>query len=186
MKQENYELITRLQANDRAAFASLYEEYSHRIYLNALKITKDTVVAQDVVQDVFIILWEKRLTLDPAKPILNWIFVVSYNKSIDHLKKALRTSLFSEIELFDGQNRYADKAEPIIKEKRLNLIESAVARLSPQKKRVFEICKLRGKTYEFAAEEMQISKHTVKEYLSEAMKSIRTFVLASQEAEERF
>lgn len=181
----NHELITRLQANDREAFAYLYKEYSHRIFLNVLKITKDNAVAEDIVQEVFVILWEKRLTIDPSKPILNWIFVVSYNKSIDYLKKTLKTALFSGIEFPDIRYGNSEKEGPWAKEYKLNLIESAARQLSPQKRKVFEICKLRGQTYEYAAREMQISTHTVKEYLSEAMKNIRAFVQTSHREKER-
>lgn len=139
-----------------------------------MKLTKDRNVAEDIVQDVFITLWKKRLSIDSSRPILNWIFVISYNKSIDYLKKALKTVPLKEIRLSDKGN--VDKENLFIREQRLNLIESATEQLSPQKRRVFEICKLQGRTYESAAQEMQISKHTVKEYLSEAMKSIKAFV----------
>lgn len=185
MRHENYELIIRLQANDRSAFADLYKKYSHRIYLNALKLTKNTVAAQDIVQEVFITLWDKKHTLDPSKPLLNWIFVVSYNRSVDHLKRLLRTSLLPEFEYFGGGCGQLGEAPCLIREKRLELIERAVARLSPKKKQVFEICKIRGKTYAHAATEMQISRHTVKEYLSEAMRAIKTYVFETENSRER-
>jgi len=56
------------------------------------------------------------------------------------------------------------------------LIENAVQQLSPEKRRVFERCKLEENTYEHAASQMHLSKHTAKEYLPSAMKNIREFV----------
>jgi DNA-directed RNA polymerase specialized sigma subunit, sigma24 homolog len=48
--------------------------------------------------------------------------------------------------------------------------------LSPQKRKVFELCKVQGRTYKKAAEELHISKYTVKEYLSEALVSIKKYI----------
>ena len=48
--------------------------------------------------------------------------------------------------------------------------------LSPQKRKVFELCKVQGRTYKKAAEELHISKYTVKEYLSEALISIKKYI----------
>jgi RNA polymerase sigma-70 factor (ECF subfamily) len=56
-----------------------------------------------------------------------------------------------------------------------NILENALARLSPQRRRVFELCKLQGKTYEEAAMELHISKYTVKEYLSAAVVAVKEY-----------
>ena len=55
----------------------------------------------------------------------------------------------------------------------VSLLQKAIAQLSPQKRRVFELCKLQKQTYLQAAKELQISKHTLKEFLSEAIAPIR-------------
>jgi RNA polymerase sigma-70 factor (ECF subfamily) len=64
----------------------------------------------------------------------------------------------------------------------INILEKAIALLSPQKRKVFELCKLQGRTYEEASAEMGISKHTVKEYLSGAMASIKEYAVNYPEA----
>lgn len=171
-------MIKRLQADDRTAFDWLYNQFSRKIYLNALKLTKDSNVAEDIVQEVFIILWEKRSSIDPSRPLLNWIFVISYNKAIDYLKAVLRTTLVSETSLTNAY--YPVKPEVFQREQQLNLIEHAVRRLSPQQRKVIDLCKLQGRSYEYAAQELSISKHTVKEYLSTAMKNIKSYVHDSE------
>lgn len=174
MENIDDQIVYRLQQGDKAAFDSLYWQYSRTIYLNALKLIKDSHVAEDIVQEVFIALWEKRLSIDPDRPILNWIFVISYHKSVDHLKQNLKNSLL--FDQFLGDLESINKEDAHLRERQLNLIEKAVQQLSPQKRRVFELCKLEGCSYENAADQMHISKHTVKEYLSGAMKNIRDFV----------
>ena len=63
-----------------------------------------------------------------------------------------------------------------LKEEQLCAIEKAMDQLSPQKRKVFELCKVQGRTYKKAAEELHISKYTVKEYLSEALVSIKKYI----------
>src|SRR5690625_4625751 len=167
-------IVKRLQANDRTAFDWIYNQFSHKIYLNALKLTKDRNMAEDIVQDVFIILWEKRNSIDPSRPLLNWIFVVSYHKSIDYLKKILRSLPVSDLSLADDS--HVGRQEKNEKERQFKLIEQATKKLSPQQRKVFNLCKMQGQTYKSAAQQLGISRYTVKEYLSIAMHNIRSFV----------
>ncbi|MES2431443.1 MAG: sigma-70 family RNA polymerase sigma factor [Bacteroidota bacterium] len=167
------ELVMRLQLGDMEAFNSLYWKYHQSLYANINKLTKDIDATQDILQEVFITLWEKRLSIDVERPVSNWLFVVSYNKSIDYLKKVLKQPVsFDQITEMISQ---VEQEEPHLKEYHLIMLEKAIEQLSPQRKRVFELCKLQRKTYEEAAEELQISKHTVKEYLSAAVLSVKKY-----------
>jgi RNA polymerase sigma factor (sigma-70 family) len=167
-------LIVDLQNDDVKAFNDIYLRYHLPIYKNVLKLLKDPEEAENMMQEVFVTLWEKRMTLDPLKPVANWLFVVSYNKSKNHLKKTLKEALaFKQVEN-DFQN--VEQVDPYLKEVSLQLIGEAFLNLSPQKKKVFDLCKIQAKTYEETAHELNISKYTVKEYLSIAIKNIRTYV----------
>jgi RNA polymerase sigma factor (sigma-70 family) len=66
-------------------------------------------------------------------------------------------------------------------EQQLSLLDKAIQQLSPQKRRVFTLCKLHGKTYRQAAKELNISNHSVKEYLSGAMKAVREYATSHPE-----
>lgn len=59
------ELACRLITGDMEAFNEIYQKYFHPVYCNLLKITRDVPIAEDVLQKVFIMLWEKRHTIDP-------------------------------------------------------------------------------------------------------------------------
>ncbi|MEO6134276.1 MAG: sigma factor-like helix-turn-helix DNA-binding protein, partial [Ginsengibacter sp.] len=61
------------------------------------------------------------------------------------------------------------------------ILQSGLQQLSPQKRRAFQLCKLESKTYKEAAEEMHISKHTVKEYLQDSMAFLKTYVATHNE-----
>ena len=166
------ELACRLIKGDIGAFNEIYQKYFHPVYCNALKITREAPVAQDVLQEVFITLWEKRHTIDPEKSLGGWLFILSYHKSVNMLRKKLRDSLlYKELQTPEGKT----PEEEMKYSAQWKIVENALSSLSPQRRRVFELCKLQGKTYEEAAIELRISKYTVKEYLSAAIVSIKEY-----------
>lgn len=169
-----YDLVIRLQHDDVKAFDALYHKYHNAVYYNILKLTKVVDVTQDIIQEVFIALWVKRLSIDPHLSVSGWLFVVSYNKSLNYLKKTLRESVIRSNEGI--KMRVSNEQEINLRETQLTLLEEAIRQLSPQKRKVFDLCKLEGKSYEETAKELDISKHTVKEYLSNAIAYIKVYI----------
>jgi len=173
------ELARRLITGDIEAFNEIYQKYFHPVYCNALKITREIPVAEDVLQEVFITLWEKRATIDPENSLAGWLFIICYHKSLNILRKKLRESLlYKDLRPLNLQPPEENSMEEEIKYgAQWKILENALCCLSPQRRRVFELCKLQGKTYEEAAMELRISKYTVKEYLSSAVASIKEYSL---------
>lgn len=167
-----YELILRLQKGDAAAFDALYLQYHHAIYYNVLKLIRDEQAAEDIIQEVFIALWEKRKELNPSG-VANWLYVVSYNRSVVYLKQRLRQSL---VPLQPETSHELPETNYQQSEERLNQLQAALEHLSPQRRKVFELCKMQGKTYEETARELHLSRHTVKEYLSAAITGIKDYM----------
>jgi len=175
MDQKTKDLASRLRKDDINAFNTLYWEYHAAVYANALKLIKDPVIAEDIVQEVFVTVWGKRHTIDPEQDLVGWLFVISYHKTIDQLKRKLKETLaHKNISISIEDHSILVNAD--LKEEQLTTIEEAMDQLSPQKRKVFELCKVQGRTYKKAAEELHISKYTVKEYLSEALVSIRKYI----------
>ncbi|WP_236978399.1 RNA polymerase sigma factor [Membranihabitans maritimus] len=167
-------LVKKLKSGNRKAFEEIYYNLHQAIYANILKLIKDKTTAQDLLQEVFVVLWEKRKSLDSNKPLSNWLFVVSFNLSINQLNRDKTTiPLDTKLDLSPVPSSIQEKIDF---ELQWEILEEAVNQLSPQKKNVFKLCKLENKTYEETARELNISKHTVKEYLSLAMKSIREYI----------
>jgi RNA polymerase sigma-70 factor (ECF subfamily) len=165
--------VFRLQKGEVSAFDALYAKHHRAVYANIFRLVKEAAASQDLLQEVFIALWENRLAIDIHQSVAGWLFVVSYHKSIAYLKKIVKQSII-QAEL--GTEMYPDEQEVSLKDRQLQLIEEAIEQLSPQKRKVFELCKLQGYTYEETALELNISKHTVKEYLSLAVSNIKDYI----------
>lgn len=170
------ELIQKLQKGNIHAFNKVYEKYHQALYRNIFKITKDSEVSEDILQDVFTTLWEHRFRLERQKSLGGWLFVISFNKSINYTKKRL-TDLKAKDNLSFFYPRKTETDDQVDHyEHQYELVQDAIAQLSPQKQRIFVLCKLEGKTYEEAAHALNISRYTVKEYLSSAMAFVRDYI----------
>lgn len=142
-----------------------------------MQLVRDTGAAEDILQEVFLALWEKRESIKTDASVGGWLFVSSYNRSVNFLKKRLREKAAADLirDAFGADDREAVMS----REMRLQELEEAIENLPGQKRKVFYLCKLKGYTYEEAAVALNISRHTVKEYLSEAVHSIRDQMIRS-------
>lgn len=171
-------LVSLLKQGNMQAFNTLYAKYHKALYVNVLKLTKDTTAAEDIVQETFISFWQKRNSIEADKSIAGWLFVISYHKSVNWQKKNLLESRTKQImAMHPVQDEIPEETYPV----QMQLLQNAIGQLSPQKRRVFELCKIHGKTYEETATELNISRHTVKEYLSSAMSSVKEYAHAHPE-----
>lgn len=167
------ELLSRLLLDDIDAFDALYWHYQKAVFYNVMKLIHDVTISEDIVQEIFINLWEKRHLVGRSETIGGWLFVSSYNRTVNALKRKLRNSVaLKNLSL----TLSTDDDLTDISSLQLSILEKALTTLSSRKKQVFELCKLQGKTYEQAAMELQISKHTVKEYLTDAMLGIKEYI----------
>jgi RNA polymerase sigma-70 factor (ECF subfamily) len=181
MNTQDAELVAKLLNDDVSAFDTLYWKYHQAVYRNIFKFVKDAVATEDILQEVYTRLWERRKDINASQSVAGWLFVISFNLSVDYVRKRMREHTFHK-ELY---NLNLDDKEwegnPGLYEEQYHLLEEAISHLSPKKQRIVTLCKLEGKTYEEAAHELNISRNTVKEHLSVAMSRINEYIQKNKE-----
>lgn len=173
-------LSAQLSRGDVTAFNALYYKYYKAVYTNILRLVQDEQAAEDILQEVFETLWMHRKKIDHDQAVGGWLFVVSHNKALRFLKKAVRekTGLQDHLSTEIAEPSDPGEDDPAIIEYQYHLINEAIENLPPRKKQVFILCKLEGKTYEQAAIDMGISPHTVKEYVSASLQFVKEYSLS--------
>lgn len=175
------ELLTLLKKGQQDAFTQLYHLYSERIYLNILKLVKQEQVAQEILQDIFIIVWEKRDTIDIQSSFRSYLFRIGENKVIDFYRKARRDqNLYAYIKAVATEH-YTHIEEALLNRENAELLQKAVNSLPAQRKQVFELCKLQGKSYQEVSEALGISPSTVNDHIVKATRAIRQYIYANRE-----
>src|SRR5262245_1714674 len=125
---ENSSLVDRLKNNDNEAFRALYHQYHHAVFANICRLVPQQQAAEDLLQEVFLALWEQRHKLTHQHSVAGWLFTTSYYKSSAWLKKSLKEkiALLPE-DLFDMADDPTE-GEMLFTE-RLSIIHAAVERL---------------------------------------------------------
>jgi RNA polymerase sigma-70 factor (family 1) len=181
MNTQDAELVIRLQQDEVSAFDTLYWKYHQAVYRNIFKFVKEQIVTEDILQEVFTKLWEKRKEINAGQSVAGWLFVISFNLSVDYVRKRLREqTIHKELLNLDGDDNYSLDRKNLYEEQ-YQLLEKAIAQLSPKKRKIVELCKLEGKTYDEVAEELKISRNTVKEHLSIAMVKLNDYIQKNRE-----
>ena len=170
-------LILQIQQDNEHAFKQLYQAYYIRVVTFITGIIKKHDIAKDLAQDVFVNLWINRKTLDATRSLQNYIFVSSRNAAINYLKKEMVFSsepLEAQADVSTG-NMVEDTF--FAKEIAL-LIEMVVSEMPEQRQRIYRMNREQGLSNEEIADRLGISKRSVENQVSLALKEIREVVAA--------
>ncbi len=164
-----------LAEGDMSDFKKIYSDYVHIVYKNVHLLVKEPHFCEEIVQDVFISLWQSRFKLNFGQSILGWLMVVSRNKSLDFLKRQLREPIDYVEDQYLLANSWSDNDDTEFIERQINQLEEAIESLPPRKKEVLKSCKIEELSIAEVARNLGISKETIKEYLKDSYKFIRAY-----------
>lgn len=169
------ELLNRVASGDEKAFEELYGLYSHRIFGNLLKLVRSEDTAQELLQQVFIRIWEKRASIDADRSFRSYLFRIAENCVYDFFREASRHKRLQErlIEAVAGEYSYIE--ETLLQKESSELLQKALETLPAQRRKVFELCKLNGKSYKEVSELLDISTSTISDHIVKATKALADF-----------
>lgn len=168
------EILLRLIQGDEQAFEKIYRLYSNRLYGKLLKLLKSVPQTEEIVQDVFLKIWEYRASIDPEKSFRAFLFKIAENKAFDFFRKAALHKAFETELIALSTSNHTMLEELIADEERSVLLEKAINNLPPQRQQVFRLCKLERKSYTEVSQLLGISLSTISDHIVKATKSIRT------------
>jgi RNA polymerase sigma-70 factor (ECF subfamily) len=171
-------LVQAMQSGSEEAFTALYRHYGPQLYLNILKLVHDPELAEDMVQELFARVWQKRENKGLKENFAGYVYRVGQHLVHDFFRKLKRDRRLRERFRSLAEQYYEPIEEAIQYRQSSAVLKKAIEQLSPQQKKVYELVKMEGCTYKRTAEIMGISPLTVKEYLAATNKSIRSYVLS--------
>jgi len=180
LSQEN-KLVANLVRGDENAFNELFELYHHSLYKHVLRFVKSPNLAADIVQDVFVKLWEVRSTLKSECSLRAFIFTIAKNHLLNVLKRAsLEKAIKREIMAYTVYSHTRNEDEVIYAD--LNrFADQAIQNLPPQRRLIFVMHKEEGKDFHQIAAILGISKNTVRDHLAKAAKFVRSYLRVNAE-----
>lgn len=166
-------IIKRFKEGDVEAFDTIYHQFSKKLLHFALGLVKNEDVAKDLVQEVFVNLWEKRGQVDPDLNVDNYIFTITYNSIRKYFrKKSIETKVIDQL-LKDSPEIIQGADGPVIYNELFELASKTIEDLPPRRKAVYKLSKLEGKKIKEIAAELNISTRTAENHLAKALKYLK-------------
>ena len=169
------ELITRLQRRDPQALAELYDRYGRLAYSLILRVVRDVGVAEDLVQETFLRIWNRVQGFDAKKGAVGpWLMAVARNRAIDYLRSTTgraRNSL--ELETTEHPALYSDMEKDLLLSDKARRVKAALEKLSPRQREVIELAYYEGLSQTEMAERLGQPLGTVKTWVRTALKNLR-------------
>lgn len=175
-------VIDELIKGSYMAFDNLFESYSDKLYHFVLSIIKVPQLAEDIVQEVFIKIWERRLELNRHKSFKSFLFSIAYNETISLLRrKKLETKYLEQVVGFIDENKTLNTPELELEYHEIQkTIQQVVETLPERRKQIYRLSREKGLSNNEIAEKLNISKNTVENQLVVALKTIREKIDTNQ------
>ncbi len=160
---------------DERAFNALYKQWCGKLYNFVMKLSGgDNSLAEEIVQDVFVTVWERRETLDKDKSFGNYICTIAKSRLLNTYKHRMVESLY---------NRLMTETHPAVSDATNNEVDSdflneflaaTVEELPEARRRIFRMSRYECLTNKEIAVRLHLSENTVESQMNKALKFIRS------------
>ena len=168
-------LLYEISQGNELAFKTLFNRHRNKLYNYLFGITKSTEIAEEIVIDVFLKLWQGRDLLVEIKNVEAFLHKVACNKALDFLRLAARHKRLQEFVKQEIMTRAARPDEALQENECRDLLNKAMEQLSPQRRLIFSLSRDHGLSHEEIASQLHLSRHTVRNTIAEGLRLIRRF-----------
>ncbi|MGA1978729.1 MAG: RNA polymerase sigma-70 factor [Bacteroidales bacterium] len=165
-------LVRNLSKGNLLAFNTLFKVYSSRLYRFALGYLKSEAEAEELVQEVFTIIWEKRTNLKGELSIKSFLFTIAFNIIRKHFRTKVYLSEYFKKRTSDDLDMQT--SQKITYDSLYQYINELVNQLPARRKEIFIKSRFEGLSIKEISEKLKISHKTVENQLTDALKFIRT------------
>ena len=164
--------VSNLKKGDLQAFDDLYNKYSQRLFNFSVKYLKSAEEAEEVIQEVFMYIWEKKEGLKPDSSFNSYLFTIAYNIIRKYFNKKIQNNTYKDDLIYTLLQDENSMDQVIDYKLLLEKVETMIEALPPRRKEIFIKRKYDGLSVKQIASELGISPNTVENQLSSAQKQI--------------
>lgn len=171
------QVLLDLRSGDHVAFQEVYHTYKRPIITAMLRLLKSPVLVEELVQELFMKIWDNRENIDPDGSIKAYLFVVAGNMAKNTLRKAYYDKkMRAMLQPFDEQV-YTQIDDYINKKENKALLQQILSHLPLRRREVYTLCKLEQLSYKEAAGRLGITENAVNDHIKKANSQIRDIIL---------
>jgi len=168
------QLIPAVRRDDHYAFDELFRKYGPSLFSFVISVLKDEFEAEEVVQDVFLKIWEKRRDLDLSLSFKSYLFTIALNTTKNRYRKKLQGEKYKQDVALELNINQTSDFDAIEYRNLLDYVDKIIEKLPPSRREIFILSKKDGLKNPEIAKLLNISEQTVKNQLVSAMKFLRS------------
>ncbi|WP_207534560.1 RNA polymerase sigma factor [Desertivirga arenae] len=165
--------LKRICAGDSNAFSEFYRKHFNLVKLFILRYVKDPDVAEDLVQEVFIKLWDNRSNLGEVRSLKDYLFIISRNYTFNFLKKVSADQAMKEKIILFASTTSINAEDKVVSEEYYAHLQKVLSSLPPQTQQIFRMCREEEKSYQEVSALLGISKDAVKKHMVRSLKALK-------------
>ena len=169
-------IVCRISESDPRAFRELFDHYAPKVNGFAFRITRSESIAEEVVQDVFMKIWQHRDGLRTVEYFPAYLFAITRNISLNVLKRLANEERANKSYVENARTDHTEIEETNVYGEYRHILNQAIEGLPPQQKLVYSLCHGEGLKYEEVAQRLHISRLTVKTHMQHALRTIKSHV----------
>lgn len=175
-------LFSQISKGNKDAFEFFFKEYYTSLYNYAVQITKDSAISEEIIQDVFMSIWEKRKSIKIEVSPKVYLFKSVYNRCINHLRHkgvVNRHQAFFTHHMLNATDHKIPESFPLsrlINQETEKIVAMALRNLPKQCRKVFIMSRFQNKKNAMIAKELGIQPTTVKTQKIRALKKIEFYL----------
>jgi len=169
-------LFEKISQGNEQAFRLVFERYYRRMFIFARQLVQCPYAAEEVVQEVFIRLWENRDMLVEVRNPADYIFIVVRNHTLNYLRSMLKRQGGREHIWAALEQRAAGADAHLEAEEAAHLVQKIWAKLSLQQQKIFRMSRDQGLSHQEIADELHIARNTVKKHVADSLKVFKTYL----------
>ncbi len=170
---EDDELVVKLHKGDIEAFDLMYEKYAGKLYAFTFKYLRSTAEAEELVQSVFLKVWENSKNLRRESSLKSYLFTIAFHEICNIFRRRSYLKKFIDKHLIENPSTSSETEELISYNSILEQVNQIIAKLPERQRTIFVKSRQEGKSNKEIAVELGLSSGTVDNYISESLKFIR-------------
>ena len=173
MHPEESHILEKIRQGDLEAYETIFKAYYQSLCIFALRYLKRTDLAEEIVQDIFVNIWEKRSSLVFEVSLKSYLYRAVHNNSLKFLQHQKVVDKHAKRVMDRGEDYFSEPSQNLQVEELNAKLGIAFAAMSDKTREIFEMSRNEGLKYQEIAEKLRISVKTVEAHMGNALKILR-------------
>lgn len=173
MSKDEYQLITLLREGDENAFHILYKKYAKQLFCFINRSVRDSEDSNDLLQTVFVKIWETRCCIDPEGSFSGYLYTISRNLMCNYYKKKIVVQAYQAFASAGEKDENNTVFSSLVYKELSEKINTEINNLPKKRRQIFVMSRKLNMSYKEIAEQLGISENTVDTQIRKALQFLR-------------